>query len=476
MKYSLIEHFLHTHFPGIEGAILFGSYVDNPITANDIDLLLVSKKFSYASKESFFYENIKINTIKINISDVFNILAKHFQQGDFYKLVFSNGIILVDKCKDLQFVRRYIVKSYPSQKKEILSFVLNETCYNLCEYKGFLSTVISELEFYAIISKIVSTLMDYFFFSNGIYHLKSEKIKSRYFDRKFPVESKKILKLIEISNQNKQKECLVELESFLHEYHIPLENKFSNDLTFDDYSQANLILYIEHLFTFQELKEILSNIKDENQNIQFYAYQVDEEHQEARGCYLIFDNTKLELEYQKERWLLYFQNIFSKYQYSFPYNNIFCYPEIKYIGKKNEKIVNQILTTFTKIIITTNLSKEILLVSLLRPYFLTTEINIEEVYNFYLEKLNSKTRSNNYLTQKKTTTEDTFFKANVKNENTLVEILRRTQTIDMNLNFKNIPAVPVWFHFQLIDKLLSVLLKNDFEKLFYIHCLKKSNE
>jgi hypothetical protein len=476
MNHYIIENFLNSHFAGIEGCILFGSYTDNPTNANDIDLLLISNKFSYSSKESFYFEGIKINTIKFNITEVFSILAKHYQQGDFYRLVFSKGIVIVDKNKDLQFIKRYIISSYPQQKQDVLAFSLNETLYNLSEYKGFLSTSISQIEFHVIIAKIVSILMDYFLFLNGIYHFKSEKIKSRHFNIYFPTESKKILKLISITHKNNQKKCLLELNSFINEYHIPLENKYSNDLIFDDYLLPNLILFVENLFSFQELKEIIAKIKAENIKLQFYVYQVDEDHQEKKGCYIVFDNRKLEFETEKQKWLVFFQNMFSKHQYSFPYNNIFCYPEIKFIGKKNEKTVNQFLTNFTNAINSNDSTKEAFLASLLPPYLSKINAKMEDVYNFYLGKLNSKTHSSNYLTQKRKETEYKFLEVNSKNEKTLLTILKKTETIELNLNFRTIPDEPIWFHFQVIDRLLSILLKNDFEKLFYIYCLKKLHE
>jgi hypothetical protein len=476
MKYEIIENFLNSHFTGIEGCILFGSYVDNPTKANDIDLLLISNKFSYSSKESFYFEGMKINTIKFNIIDVFSILAKHYQQGDFYKFVFLKGIVIVDKNKDLQFIRRYIVRSYPKQKQDILAFSLNETLYNLSEYKGYLSTSLSQIELYVIFSKIVSIIMDYFLFSDGIYHFKSEKIKSRHFNLYFPTESKKILHLISVTQRNNQKKSLLELDSFIDEYHIPLNNKHSNDFIFDDYTQPNLILFIENLFNFQELKEIIAKIKAENNKLQFYVYQVDEDYQEKAGCYIVFDNEKLELEMEKQKWLVFFQNMFSKHQYSFPYNNIFCYPEIKFIGKKNEKIVNQFLNNFIIAIDNNDSTKEAFFVSLLPSYLLATGARMEDIYNFYLGRLNSKTHSSNYLTQKRKETEFKFLGVNSKNEKILLTILKKTKTIDLKLNYKNIPLEPIWFHFQVIDRLLSILLKNDFEKLFFIYCLKKINE
>ena len=126
MTYKLIHNFLNKHFQEIESVILFGSYIDNPSTANDIDMLLLSKNFFYSSKESFIFENKKINVIKLNVSEVFAILAKHYKQGDFYKLVFSKGVIIKDKFKDAHFVKEFINNFYPNNKNEILAFNINE--------------------------------------------------------------------------------------------------------------------------------------------------------------------------------------------------------------------------------------------------------------------------------------------------------------------------------------------------------------
>ena len=158
MTHKLIHNFLNKHFQEIESVILFGSYIDNPSKANDIDLLLMSNKFFYSSKESFIFESKKINVIKFNISEVFAILAKHYQQGDFYKLVFIKGVVIKDVFKDAQFVKNYINSSYPKNDKDIIAFGLNESLFKLTEYIDTLNKPISSIEFYSITAKISSSL------------------------------------------------------------------------------------------------------------------------------------------------------------------------------------------------------------------------------------------------------------------------------------------------------------------------------
>jgi hypothetical protein len=477
MSYKLIHNFLNKHFLEIESVILFGSYIDNPNKANDIDLLLLSNKFFYSSKESFFFENKKINIIKFNISEVFSILAKHYQQGDFYRLVFSKGIVLVDKNKDLQFVRQYINNSYPNGDKDILASALTETVFKLTEYQDALKKSLSEIEYFTLTSKIVFHLMDWFLLSNGLHNLKVDnKYKSGFFNKHFPLENDKLLKLITSIKKSNPKNFLLVLDSITKEHNILNKSKYSNDLIFDDYSQPNLTLYIEKLFNFNEIKEIISKIKSKNSKLQFYIYQVDEDNQEKTGCYIVFDNSNLQFENNKLEWIKYFQNLFSKLQYTFPYNNIFCYPEIKFIGKQNKQLVNQLLTNCTNAIGANLFSKEVFLLTFINTYISKSEVKIDDVYNYYLGKLNAKTRTSNYLTQKQKITEDKFLTANATNKKIAMQVLEKAKISNLNIEFPMFTEVPVWFHFQVIDLLISTLIKNDFEKLFYINCIKKINE
>ena len=155
MNYKLIHNFLNKHFQEIESVVLFGSYIDNPSKANDIDLLLLSKKFFYSSKESFLFEGMKINVIKFNISEVFSILAKHYQQGDFYKLVFTKGVVIKDKFNDVLFVKKHINSSYPKNDKDIIAFGLNEILFKLNEHIDTLNKPISSIESPAFASALM---------------------------------------------------------------------------------------------------------------------------------------------------------------------------------------------------------------------------------------------------------------------------------------------------------------------------------
>ena len=471
--YKLIHNFLNKHFQEIESVVLFGSYIDNPSKANDIDLLLMSHKFLYSSKESFLFEGIKINVIKFNISEVFSILAKHYQQGDFYKLVFSKGIVIVDKNKDVQFVKEYINSSYPKTDSNSIALALNETLFKLTELIDALDKPLSQIEYFAITAKIISHLMEWFLFSNSFYILKYEKYKTRFFNKNLPNESAELLKLIHTIQKNNQKKFLQELHLLINEYNIPVNKKYSNDLIFDDYSQSSLILYVENLFNFNEIKQIIDTIKSENKELQFYIYQVDEDNQEKKGCYIVLDNNNLEFENNKQKWISFLQSLFSNQQYTFPYNNIFCYPEIKFIGKHNLQLVTQLLTKFTNAMHENKASKESFLLYFFTFYLSEAKVSIEVLYNFYLGKLTSKNHTSNYSDQKNNQTETKFLSANLANEKKLLPILKKTERIDLQLEFKICNNLPFWFHIQVIDRVFSVLLKNDFEKLFYIHCSKK---
>lgn len=474
MNYDIIESFLKNNFPSIDGVILFGSYIDNPLVANDIDLLLVSEKFSYSSKESFFYAGIKINTVKFNPGDIFGILAKHYQQGDFYKLVFENGIIIRDIKRDIYFVRSYIKNNYPSADADIIAFGLNETLFKLAEYIETLKKPLSNVEFYCITAKITTYLIDWFLFNNSIHNLKSDKFKSRFFNKNFPIETARINLLITASRNNNAKKYLKSLTEVLKEYSIPVRDKYSSDLIYDDYTQNQLILYIEHLFSFLEIKAILQKIHRLDNSIKFFIYQVDKDQQEKMGCYIVFDNLDRKIDLNKGKWLDLFRKLFQKYQYTFPYNNIYCYPEIKFSGKKNQEEVYSLLSSFTDIVSKKNHQREVIVASLIENYLLDNRIHIHKLYEYYLFKLSSKMRSSNFYTDKTDQTENKLLEANIENINLLSTALKNCERIEL-INFNAFSEVQIWFHFQLIDMLLSILVKGDFEKLFYIHCIKKIN-
>ncbi|WP_347053576.1 hypothetical protein [Flavobacterium olei] len=477
MKDDLLKSVLDINFPEIDGVLLFGSYIKNPSKANDVDLLLISDGFLYSSKELIIYKGKKFNVIKFASSEVSSILANIFMQGDFYKVVFQEGIVLSDKKKDIQFIRQFIIKDYPHHIKDILAVSLNETSFRLAEYQQTLENYLSEIEFFMISSKIIYHLIDWFLLTNGIHHVKADnKFKATFFEKKFPVENKKILKLINSPKNYDQKKFLQSYKNIADEYLIPFRDHYSNDLSFDNYNQPSLILYIEKLFSFSDLKDIIDKIKSMDNSIEFFIYQVDEENQEKSGCYIVYNNTEANIQKKREKWLSYFNKQFLDYNYIFPFNNIYYYPEIKFLGRINEKKINQILIECINLIHENELPKENYLICFLENYLTQTNLKIKDLYDFYLMKLNAKRRSSSYFEQKKSKIESDFLTSNIKNEKKLLRHLAEFPKINLYVKFEIVTNMPNWFHFQVVDRLISLLLKNDSEKLFYIHCLKKINE
>jgi hypothetical protein len=474
MSQKLINKFLNQHFPNIEGVLLFGSYITNPEKANDVDLILLSDRFVSSSRESYVFENVKFNPIKFNLSQIFDILSRNYKQGDFYRIVFQEGIAFLDKNKDIDFIKKYISNSYPKTRQNDLALGLNDVLLTLTENATFLKKELSSIEFYMVASDTISGLLDYFLITKNIFPNKSPKLKSRFVNTNMPIENERIQNLVNHSQDNNQEKFYLELILLVDDYNIPIDGKYSNDLILDDYSQPQLVLFIENLFSFQEIKKIISKIKSKNNQVEFHIYQVDEDNQEKVGCYIVFENTNFIFEKNKQHWIDFIRTNFSKLQYTFPYNNLFCYPEIKFMGKVNAEKVNNLLIQSVNFIQNNSFFKEIFLACYLKNYVAKTNLKIEDVYNFYLGKLNTKSRSSNYFNNKIKETEANFFDANKNNEQKLISIFKTIQKQTFVIDFKVIQNTPIWIHFQVIDRLFSILLKNDVEKLFYINCYKKS--
>jgi hypothetical protein len=471
---KLIQNFLDHYFPNIEGVLLFGSYITNPEKANDVDLLLISNSFVSSSRESYIYENVKFNPIKLNSSQIFDTFSRDYKQGDFYRIVFQEGIAMIDKNKDIDFIKKYISNHYPKTRQNDLALGLNDVLLTLTENTTFLKKQLPPIEFYMVANDTISSLLDYFLITKNIYPNKSPKLKSRYVNINMPIENQRIEKLINCTQKNSQKKFYNELQLLVNDYNIPIDGKYSNDLILDDYSQPQLVLFIETLFNFQEIKEIIGKIKSKSNETMFHIYQVDEDNQEKVGCYIVFENFNLMFEKNKQYWIDFVKNNFSQHQYTFPYNNLFCYPEIKFMGKQNEQIINKLLITATNHIQNHQFFKEQFLIGFLKNYTANANIKIEDIYNFYLGKLNAKSRSSNYFNNKIKETETNFFSANKNIERKLTSIFKVIQKENLEIDFPIIPKAQIWIHFQVIDRLISTLLKNDFEKLFYISCYKKS--
>lgn len=473
MLLNLIYSFIDKHFPNIEGALLYGSYIKNKKKANDIDLLLISKRFLYSTKESFLYKSKKFNVIKLNNDEIYSVLSKHYLQGDFYKHIFLDSIVLMDNDRQIQHIKDFIKNSYPQKEKEILAINLNEIIFKISENISALKSPTSEIEYFTISSKIISYLIDWFLFTANIRFMKSEKFKSRYFNTYYPIENSRILKLIAISTTKKTKFFIQDLNIFCKDYNIPIDKKYSNDYILDDYSQSQVVLYINNLFSFNEIKEIIKQIKNFSNRVDFYIYQVDDNNHENKGCYIVFDNSKSNITSEKERWIEFIKKMFHEKQYYFPYNNIFCHSEIKFLGKQNELVIQKLFTNLINFIYANSISKEILLFSIFHEYFIKSNTKMDVYYQYYLGRLSATSHSSNYLTDKNEQIENEFIQSNHENIENFIKVFKNIKRIHFDFDFQIVNDVPIGFHIQVIDRLISPIFKKDFEKLFFIYCLKQ---
>ncbi|WP_223560125.1 nucleotidyltransferase domain-containing protein [Chryseobacterium lathyri] len=474
--YKKLNDFLDKHFPNIEGCILFGSYAEKKEKANDIDLLLISNKFSFSSTESFVHNNFAFNTIKINPLEILNITAKQFKQGNFLAHAFKTGIIIRDKTKELLQIRNYIIGNIPTASADVISFDLSEVKFKI---KDYLEPIKQSSNFttenFLQASKLISLFVDFFLLDRGVY-LKTEKSKNKYFFQNFPNEASNISKLIEYLQNGDKINFEKIIAELIFEYSISTNGKYSNNFILDDYTQKLLVCYIENTFKFNEISNIIEKIKTQNIDLKFFIYQIDEENQEKEGCYIVIDNTNLSIEREKKEWIIFFQNIFKDYNFTFPYNNIFCYPEIKFMGVDNELIVNELMfSLINKIQSHKELGKEKIIFRMVKDFFGYSTITIDDLYNFYLIRLDAKAKMSNFLNNNNQKVENKFIKFNKNIENTLIQ--RFELISERILDFEPIQKIPQLVHLQILDRILSIFLSKDYEKFYYIYVLKhKFNE
>uniref|UniRef100_UPI0025E9A4C3 nucleotidyltransferase domain-containing protein n=1 Tax=uncultured Empedobacter sp. TaxID=410844 RepID=UPI0025E9A4C3 len=379
--YQEIESFLNKYFPLIEGCVLFGSYAEKKEKANDIDLLLISNKFSFSSTESFIYNDFIFNAIKINSLEILNTIARQFKQGNFLAHALKTGTIIRDESKELLQIRKYVIGNVPNASADIINFNLSEVKFKIKDYLEPIKQASAfTTENFLPASRIISVLIDFFLLDKGVY-LKTEKSKNKYFFQNFPNEVLKVSRLIECLQKKDKVNFEKIVSELIFEYSISKNEKYSNNFILDDYTQKLLICYIENKFKFNEVSDIVENIKKHDEGSKFFIYQVDEENQEKEGCYIVLENENLMVDRKKNGWISFFQSTFKDYNFTFPYNNTFCYPAIKFMGYRNELIVNKIMfTLIDRINLHKDLSKEKIIFRIFKDFFDFSIITIDDLY------------------------------------------------------------------------------------------------
>lgn len=474
--YQKIYNFLDRYFPSIEGCILFGSYIDKGEEANDIDLLLISNNFSFSSTESFVFNECPFNTIKINSSEILNIIAKQFKQGNFLAHAFKTGVVIKDETREVIHIKKYVIGDVPNAAADIISFDLHEVRFKIKDYlEPIKKAKALTPENFLQASRVISLLVDFFLLNNGVY-LKTEKSKNKYFFQNFPNEAFGLSTVIDALKKSNITDFENRITDLILKYSIFTDKKYSNNFILDDYTQDVLICFVENTFKFNKIIDIIDKIKENNSKVKFFIYQVDEENQEKEGCYIVLYNMDRSIDLAKNNWIQFFQNIFDDHNYIFPYNNIFCHPEIKFMGKPNQLIFNDImLSLIDSITEKKHLSKEEIIFNILTDFFASSTMNVDYLYNFYLIKMDGKAKISNYLNNNSQKIEKKFVLANQSIEGVLLQrfVLKDEKLIDFRPLLKISPLV----HLQILDRILSIFLSKDYEKLYYIYAIKlKLNE
>jgi len=465
--YKEVDDFLNIFFPHLEGCIVFGSYTVNSVNANDIDLLLCDNKFSFAYKESFKHKGKLYNVIKVNPFEILNILSEQYKRRNFFSQIFKTGIILSDKTGQLNEIRKMI---FPiSEDLDAIAETLNETLHKISEHLIPLKTNISFTEKFIISSKLISYIIDGFLLSKGIFHLNTEKAKSKFLKEKFPKEYTLIESLIQNLISKKETLFLKNLESVLVQLNLPISYKHSNYVISDDFSTKQVVLFIGETYSFEKIASIITFLHSINCIKNFNIYQVDSQNTEKEGCYITFENTKKEILENRELLIQSFKNYFQKKQFIFPYNNIYCHKAIKFGNIETSIFVDELLDGITEIVFeNSNISKENLIYSFIFQFTKYYKIPIAAIENYYTIRLDVSAKSSNFFVDYKDNNRDKLLSVNDKNSKILIDIFEN----EVQYKFGKLPKISILVQLQIIDRVLSVFLNKDFQKLFYIHCIK----
>ena len=465
--YKEIDDFLNIFFPHLEGCIVFGSYTTNPKNANDIDLLLCDNKFSFAYKESFKHKGKLYNVIKVNPFEILNILSEQYKRRNFFSQIFKTGIIISDKTAHLNEIRKII---FPiSEDSDAIAETLNETLHKISEHLHPLKTNISFTEKFIIANKLISYTTDCFLLSKGIFHLNTEKAKTKFLKEKFPKEFILIESLVQNLISKKETLFLRNLESVLVQFNLPISYKYSNYVISDDFSTKQVVLFIGETYSFKEIASIITFLHSINYIKNFNIYQVDSQNTEKEGCYITFENTKKEILENRELLIQSFKNYFQEKQFIFPYNNIYCHKSIKFGNSKASIFVDELLDNITKIVFENpNISKENLIYSFIFQFIKQYKIPITALENYYTIRLDVSAKSSNFFVDYKNNNRDKLLSANDRNSKKLIDIFENK----VQFKLEKLPKISILVQLQIIDRVLSIFLNKDFQKLFYINCIK----
>jgi hypothetical protein len=471
--YQEIKHFLNLHFPSIEGCILFGSYAKNPEKANDIDLLLVDNKFSFSNKESFKHNGKLYNTIKANPNEILNIVSKQYQQKNLFYHIVNSGVIVKDAKKNLFNIKSFITE-IPSEQEEIIVETFKEVCKEIHDTILVLKNEDNFVEYQLTAGHLIAKMIDALLLSKRVFYLTNIKNTTRFLKEKFPQEYEIINHLTNTLITKKKTVFVEQLVKVVEQFNFPVLDKYCSYTISDDFSHKQLCLYVEKTFSFKELKPIIDFLHESPYFPEFYVYQSDFENKEKEGCYFIFNNQGKELLHSREKVIENINNLFKEQSFLFPYNNIYSYPNIKFGSKENALMADKLLFEITETIqLKTDVLKENFIYSFILQLVEESDFNMQTLEDYYTMKLDKSAKNSSYFFNNQENNRDKLLASNDQNKDKLISVFENEVKYDVS----KISTMPMMIKLQVVDRVLSIFLNKDFQKLFYISCIKhKLNE
>jgi len=471
--YKEITEFLNNYFPLIEGCILFGSYINTPKKANDIDLLLVDNKFSFSNKESFKYKGKLYNTIKVNPNEILNIVSKQYQQKNLFYHIIRSGIVIKDNKKNLFNIKNFIVE-IPPEQEEIMIETFKEICKEIHDLILVIKNEDDFVGYQLTAGQLIARMIDALLLSKGTFYLTNVKNTTRFLKENFPTEYVTIKDLTS-TLVSKNKPLFVEqLVKVVEQFNFPILEKYCSYTISDDFSHAQLCLHIEKTFSYKELKPIINFFNNSPYFPEFYVYQSDLENKEKEGCYFIFNNQNREIIDNREKIVQSINDILKGHSFLFPYNNIYCYPNIKFGNKENALIVDKLLFDIVKLINNNyDVLKENFIYSFIMQLSEEANFKIQIIEDYYMMKLDRSAKNSSYFFNNQEANRDKLLISNEKNRDKLASVFESEIKYDLN----GISKIAVMIQLQVVDRVLSIFLNKDYQRLFYVACIKnKKNE
>ena len=463
----VVNDFIKHFYPESNEILLFGSAAKKTIEYQDIDLLILDHINSYTSKSTIIHNNIKFSIIKVFSYDLFDIIAEDYQKG-IYRNIFETGYIIKDETKVLSLAKNYVCKNYPNNNDAVL-FNINRCVFRINESIHGLKVNNETIETFLLFSDLVNLLLDFLILKDGRTNFTSAKHKSQYLRQYHLAFVLLMNETIELYKKSPKK-AISKIISLAYSHGVPFVTKYSSDYFIENIKDlTSFVLFIPDLSDKQDYEKLYKKIV--TFNVQFYSYWIDKNNIEKSGFYFILKDVETVLFLEIKEQLL---KLLNGKPVFFPYNIAFS-QEIKFGGYTNYEISEKLF-----------ISIQVLINSIRHnpkqyQFFILCIINnlsisFEEVYTYYFYKTINKSNIISNTVDSKSKKKFNKDEANkITNCSEIFNSFQIDSRDDVNFNFRLFDAVPKYFLIQIIDRILSMLLLKDIEKIQIMHLLRTQN-